>query len=606
MTDILGGRPDGFAMLPSDWQAYTDRIGEPRYRADQIFRHAILGRGPTEMSNIKKELRERLSFDFAFPSVTVKEKLISSHDGTVKYLFELSDGALVEGVLMRYRHGNSLCVSSQVGCRMGCRFCASTIGGKERDLLASEILGQVNAAAKDSGERVSNIVMMGIGEPLDNYDNVLRFLRLVNLPEGPNIGYRHISLSTCGLVDGIKRLAEENLPITLSVSLHATTDEARNAIMPVNKTWHIDALLSECYDYFKKTGRRISFEYALLSGKNDSDADALSLARLLRSTVGRDGGPVHVNLIRVNPVKERDFEDGGAARANRFCRLLGEHGLTATVRRRLGEDVNAACGQLRRSREPQKDAPLSAPAKESTLRFHAASDTGLRRKSNQDRALALPLEGGLLAAVFDGMGGAAAGGVAASLALDTFRSEFSSPRSVADPEELLSSLMEKADARIKSESRADPKKLGMGTTAVSLLLLGGCAYFTHAGDSRLYLLRGGKLYRLTEDHTYVARLLERGMITEEAAETHPRRHVLLRALGGQTATAECGEPGKVTLLPEDVLLLSSDGLHGFVKETKIKSILMQKMPPELTAGYLIAAANEAGGEDNISAVVIAL
>ena len=232
---------------------------------------------------------------------------------------------------------------------MGCRFCASTIGGRVRNLLPSELLGQVIAASRDMGERVSNIVMMGIGEPLDNYDNVVKFLRLVNLPGGLNIGYRHISLSTCGVVPGIMKLAEVDLPITLSISLHAATDEKRSAIMPVNNKWKIKELLDACIYYYNHTGRRISFEYTLISGKNDSENDARELATLLSSAFRPHGAPIHVNLIRVNEVKETGFRQGSTESANKFAKTLERYGIVATVRRRLGSDVNAACGQLRRA-----------------------------------------------------------------------------------------------------------------------------------------------------------------------------------------------------------------------------------------------------------------
>lgn len=256
---------------------------------------------------------------------------------------------------MRYKHGNTLCISSQVGCRMGCRFCASTIGGKVRDLLPSELLGQIIAAQRDTGERVSNIVMMGIGEPLDNFDNVVKFLRLVNREDGLNIGYRHISLSTCGVVPKIYDLAKIDLPITLSISLHAATDEKRSAIMPINNKWKIDELLSACVDYWRVTGRRISFEYTLISGKNDTPDDARELATLLKGAFRGTDAPLHVNLIRVNEVKETGFKEGSAESANAFAASLERLGIVATVRRRLGIDVNAACGQLRRGRQQSEN-----------------------------------------------------------------------------------------------------------------------------------------------------------------------------------------------------------------------------------------------------------
>ncbi len=340
---------DLYSMLPEELEEYFVSLGEPKFRAKQTFPRLAKGEGVEGLTNLSKALRARLASETVDTLPKVEEKYVSKIDGTVKYLFKLHDGACIESVLMKYKHGNTLCISSQVGCYMGCKFCASTIGGKVRDLYPSELLGQVVAAQIDSGERVSNIVMMGIGEPLDNFDNVIKFLRLVNHPDGLNIGYRHISLSTCGVVPGIYRLAEVDIPITLSISLHASNDEKRTEIMPVNKKWKIAELLSACVDYYKVTGRRISFEYTLISGKNDSEADAKELATLLKNAFRGTGAPIHVNLIRVNEVKETGFKKGSTESANNFAKVLEGLGVVATVRRRLGADVNAACGQLRRS-----------------------------------------------------------------------------------------------------------------------------------------------------------------------------------------------------------------------------------------------------------------
>lgn len=340
---------DLYSMTPTELEEYFVSIGEPRFRAKQLFPRLAEGTPVSEVTTLSKKLRERLAAETLDTLPRVEKKLVSKLDGTVKYLFKLYDGECIESVFMKYKHGNTLCISSQVGCRMGCRFCASTIGGKVRDLLPSEMLGQVIAASRDMGERVSNIVMMGIGEPLDNYDNVIKFLRLVNMEGGLNIGYRHISLSTSGIVPKIRELATVELPITLSISLHAATDEKRSAIMPINNKWHIDELLSACVDYYKHTGRRISFEYTLISGKNDTEADAGELARLLTGAFRGTGAPIHVNLIRVNEVEETGFRHGTPESANRFCEVLNRNGCVATVRRRLGTDVNAACGQLRRA-----------------------------------------------------------------------------------------------------------------------------------------------------------------------------------------------------------------------------------------------------------------
>ena len=342
-------KTDLYSMLPEELTEFFLSIGEPKFRAKQVFSALHRGVEISEISNLPKTLRERLSEISLDTLPRIEMKLTSKIDGTVKYLFRLHDGACIESVLMRYKHGNTLCISSQVGCLMGCRFCASTIGGKLRDLLPSELLGQVIAAARDSGERVDNIVMMGIGEPLDNLDNVVKFLRLVNHPDGLNVGYRHISLSTSGIVPKIYELAEYDFPITLSISLHAANDEKRSEIMPVNKKWPISELLSACVDYYKKTGRRISFEYTLISGKNDTDRDARELAALLKGAFSGTGAPIHVNLIRVNEVKETGYKEGSVESANAFAKQLSDLGVVATVRRRLGSDVNAACGQLRRS-----------------------------------------------------------------------------------------------------------------------------------------------------------------------------------------------------------------------------------------------------------------
>ena len=336
----MNGKIDIRSMLPEELIDYFATLGEPKFRAKQVFPRLMKGERISDITNLSKSLREKLNNETLDTLPEVMERFVSKLDGTVKYLFRLYDGACIESVLMKYKHGNTLCISSQVGCRMGCKFCASTIGGRVRDLLPSELL--------DSGERVSNIVMMGIGEPLDNYDNVIKFLRLVNHPDGINIGYRHISLSTCGVVPKIRALADVDIPITLSISLHAATDEKRSEIMPVNNKWKIKELLDACVYYYSVTQRRISFEYTLILGKNDTEADARELANLLKNAFRGTGAPLHVNLIRVNEVAETGFKKGTDESARAFAAALERQGVVATVRRRLGADVNAACGQLRR------------------------------------------------------------------------------------------------------------------------------------------------------------------------------------------------------------------------------------------------------------------
>ena len=316
-------------------------MGQPAFRGKQVFTWLHRGvRSFEEMTNIPKDLRENLKEACLLTPPAVARKQESRLDGTIKYLWELADGNCIESVLMRYHHGNTVCISSQVGCRMGCAFCASTVAGKVRDLTPAEMLDQVLFTQLDSGLPISNIVLMGIGEPLDNLDAVLKFLELVNSPDGMNIGMRHISLSTCGLVPGIRRLAELELQLTLSVSLHAPDSATRSRIMPVNRAYDVEELFTACHDYFQKTGRRISFEYAVIDGVNDSDQQADLIASKLR------GMPGHVNLIPLNDVVESPFKP--SSRIAAFQKRLESHGITATVRRSLGGDIDASCGQLRR------------------------------------------------------------------------------------------------------------------------------------------------------------------------------------------------------------------------------------------------------------------
>ncbi len=329
------------SMDLNEMTAFMKDLGEPVFRGKQVYQWLHRGAASfEEMSNLSKPLREKLSESCFITVPQVERKLVSRQDGTIKYLWRLRDGNCVETVLMRYHHGNTVCISSQVGCRMGCAFCASTIGGKVRDLTPSEMLDQVLFTQLDSGEEISNIVLMGIGEPLDNFDTVLRFLELVNSPDGMNIGMRHISLSTCGLTEKIDKLAQHQLQLTLSVSLHAPDDETRSKIMPVNKSVGVEKLFDSCRRYFETTGRRISYEYAMIDGVNDSDWQADLLVKQLKGTPG------HVNLIPLNEVAESPFHP--SRRIRQFQERLEKQGVTATVRRKLGGDIDASCGQLRR------------------------------------------------------------------------------------------------------------------------------------------------------------------------------------------------------------------------------------------------------------------
>ncbi|MBQ4364792.1 MAG: 23S rRNA (adenine(2503)-C(2))-methyltransferase RlmN [Clostridia bacterium] len=344
MTDLL-------SLSFSELEALMPELGEKRFVASQLFGwlHRQRVCDFEAMTNLSRPLREKLKNNYVISGCTIAKKLVSVYDNTVKYLFSLQDGEQIESVVMKYKYGYTICVSSQVGCKMGCTFCASGIAGFVRNLLPGEILSQVYTASRDLGIRISHVVMMGVGEPMDNLDNVLRFLSLITDEKGYNLSMRNISLSTCGVVPGIYRLMEENLQLTLSISLHAPNDEIRSRTMPVNRRWPMHELLQACRAYTGHTGRRISFEYALIAGVNDSDRDAKELASRLRGML------CHVNLIPVNSVKERDYVRSSPARVQSFQHTLELCHINATVRRTLGSDINASCGQLRRGEGPGTD-----------------------------------------------------------------------------------------------------------------------------------------------------------------------------------------------------------------------------------------------------------
>lgn len=334
---------DILSMLPQELEAELSSMGEAKYRARQVYEWLTRGvRDFDAMRNLPKSLRDKLKASYDLYEPRVLSKQVSKLDGTIKYLWELKDGNAVETVVMSYKHGNTVCVSSQVGCRQGCAFCASTIGGLVRCLEPSEILDEVLFSQLDSGKPIHNIVLMGIGEPLDNFDNVMRFLELVNHPQGMNIGMRHISLSTCGITERFDDLARRDLQLTLSVSLHAPDDETRSKLMPANRGRGVDELMRCCRRYYDKTGRRISFEYAMIDGVNDTEYHARLLARRAREVCA------HVNLIPLNHVEERAFRPSTAGHMRAFIKILEDEGVNVTVRRKLGGDVDASCGQLRR------------------------------------------------------------------------------------------------------------------------------------------------------------------------------------------------------------------------------------------------------------------
>lgn len=332
-----------------------ERLGEPKYRAAQLYDwlHKHGAESFDEMKNVPRSLKEKLSESYRLTVMRPVEVLVSKIDGTRKYVFALYDGNVIEAVLMRYKHGNSVCISSQVGCRMGCRFCASTLDGCVRNLSAAEMLSEVYRIERDTGERVSNIVIMGSGEPLDNYDEVIRFLRMITDENGLNISARNITLSTCGIVPNIIRLADESLPVTLALSLHAPNQEKREEIMPIARKYELSEVLDACRHYYEKTGRRLSFEYSVVKGVNDHAGEAEELSRLLaflgkRAVRGGREGAFHVNLIPVNPIREREYESPDRSTLYSFKDILEKNGINVTIRREMGRDISSACGQLRR------------------------------------------------------------------------------------------------------------------------------------------------------------------------------------------------------------------------------------------------------------------
>lgn len=349
IEDIL--KLDIKSMMPDELKLWVTYKGEPAYRAKQIFEwlHKKLVSCADEMTNIPKLLINDIKEQKIY-GVSEEARLVSKYDGTNKFLFKLYDGNVIESVFMKYKHGNSVCISSQVGCLMGCKFCASAIGGLVRNLSASEMLDQIYSIEKITGERVSNIVVMGTGEPLDNYDSLIRFIKIINDENGRNISQRNITVSSCGLVPEIKRLANEGLAITFALSLHEPTDEGRKRIMPIANKYSIDELMEACRYYFDKTGRRVTFEYALIRDENDSEEDARKLSALIRGT------NIHVNLIPVNPIKERDFRRSEDLNVEKFKYILEKNQINVTIRRSMGRDIDAACGQLRRKYEETKES----------------------------------------------------------------------------------------------------------------------------------------------------------------------------------------------------------------------------------------------------------
>lgn len=570
------------------------KLGFQKFKAVQIYKW--LQRGVVsfnEMTDISKDMRKKLSEKYYICVANIEKKLVSHYDDTVKYLFSFNDGECVESVVMKYHHGYTICLSTQVGCKMGCTFCATGMSGFSRNLNASEILSQIHSAQDDLGIRISNIVLMGMGEPLDNYNNVIRFLNLVSDEKGLNIGMRHISLSTCGLVNKIYDLAELNLQLTLSVSLHAPNDEIRNKTMPVNKKFNTETLLKACRYYVNKTKRRISFEYAMIDGVNDSDKCAIQLAKRLKGML------CHVNLIPVNAVKGGyNYRKSKIERQKAFIKILGKSGITATIRRTLGSDINASCGQLRRN--------IIQKEKSRKMEAYGKSDIGLVRKLNEDSFFIKKIsDNELLSIVCDGMGGANGGDVASKMAVDIISNEilnnYSNTLNGDEIKNLISKSVELANCMIFKHAEKNNTLNGMGTTAVVALVCEDIAYIGYVGDSRCYLIKNGETTQITEDHSVVQELVKRGEITKEQAKKHPDRNLITRAVGVESKMIV--DFVEIDFVKGDTLVLCSDGLSTYIEDKSLSELSKKYNGNELLDNY-IKLAIDGGGYDNITVVTI--
>lgn len=585
MTDIK-------SMTIDELKKLMTTLGDKPFRAKQIYSwlHEHLVTSYDEMTNLSKSLREKLK-EYPVTALKMVDVQTSRIDGTQKYLFRLSDGNVIESVLMRYKHGNSVCISSQVGCRMGCRFCASTIGGLTRCLLPSEMLDQIYRIQALTGERVSNVVVMGTGEPLDNYENLLRFIHILTEDGGLHISQRNLTVSTCGLVPKIYDLAKEKLQMTLALSLHAPNDVKRRELMPIANKYSMDEVLEACRYYFKETGRRITFEYSLVAGVNDSDEDARELSGRIRDM------NCHVNLIPVNPIKERSFVRSTRQAVENFKIKLEKCGINVTIRREMGSDIDGACGQLRKSYMEKQKA-------RSDMRIYSATDVGQKRKMNQDYVFASQDTVGNLPnlfAVADGMGGHNAGDYASSHAVRILVDEIREDTDY-NPVKVIRHAIETANTEIIEQAQKDEKLRGMGTTMVVATIVGQYAYVANVGDSRLYVV-DKQLRQITRDHSLVQEMVRMGEITAEEARNHPDKNIITRALGAEkTVDVDFFD---MRLEPGSTILMCSDGLSNMVEDKKMEEIILNSDEDITWKGNtLIQEANNNGGKDNIAIILI--
>ena len=539
------------------------------------------------MKNIPMTTKEKLKSSFFIGIPKIVEVFSSKEDETKKLLIQFEDGNLIETVIMKYKHGYSICVSTQIGCKMGCKFCASTLNGMVRNLSAGEILAQVLVAQKEIGERVSNVVLMGSGEPLDNYDNVIKFLELVNAEYGLNIGQRHITLSTCGIVPKILELAKLKLQITLAISLHAPEDNLRKTMMPIANKYTVDEIIAACKNYIELTNKRITFEYALVKGVNDSTENAKKLSQILR------GFLCHVNLIPINEIKENTYKTITKVAINNFGKILLDSGIETTVRREMGSDIGAACGQLRRSYIETKKMGVRGMV-------GILSDIGNVRAENEDSAEFYEDEQFGIYIIADGMGGYNSGEIASDMAVKEVLAYIKANINLAKPEVIIKEAIVNANNTIYKASLENEEQSGMGTTITACILINGELIVGHVGDSSCLVLNNLEVSKLTKDHSLVQQLVDSGSITEAQALIHPNKNIITRALG----TNDFVEIDIYTqsLVGIKKIILCTDGLSNFVSNNEIYDIIIYNNN-EVASKKLIQLGKEKGSRDNLSVIV---
>jgi len=593
-------RPELNSLTLKQLKDYMIDMGEQSYRGEQIFSyfHRNNGLDISDFKLLPLDLRDRLSNVAMVNKMTIFKKFTSKLDNTNKYLIALGDKNIIESVMMEYGHGYTACVSTQVGCKMGCSFCASTKEGLVRNLSPAEMLNQIYLMEEDLNIKISNIVLMGSGEPLDNYDNVLDFISIISDEKGHKISLRSITISTCGIVPKIYELAKEKLPITLSISLHSPFNEERKKIMPITIKYPVDELIRACRYYWEVTKRRITFEYTLIENVNDREEDINELGRILKDL------RCHVNLIPLNPIEEYKKDRPSRANIERVQRALKKHNISVTIRKEMGGDISASCGQLRRS--ITQDDKYKGFQWGGIMVSGAISDVGKTRENNQD-AFYVSKDSNLpLYMVADGMGGHNAGEVASAMAMKLIATNFADHKENLTSREkifnLIKKSIEEANTKIYLKSLESEECKGMGTTITLAYIHEGEVFIGHVGDSRAYLIRRGNIEQLTEDHSFVNELIKIGSITKEQAVNHPKKNMITRAVGSSSIIES--DLIARNYEKEDILFLCSDGLFNMLKDFEIVEVFSQESDIQKACERLANLANNRGGLDNITVVAI--